>query len=195
MIKRNNAQLDARKAGPADAKHIALIGRQSFTDTFLEHFNREQDCHDYVGKTYSDERVALSVAKKSNLYFTGTVNGSPAGFVKLKPGSRHQSITSENVTELQRIYVAGQYIGTGIGQVLLDKAIEACTGGQPVTLWLAVYKNNLRAIRFYEKNNFRKAGDHKFTIGSQEFAFHIMAIGLNAGPEYVAADALYDFAE
>lgn len=195
MIKRNNMQLDVRKAGPADARHIAMIGRQSFTQTFLPHFNLEKDCHDYVSKTYSDERVTQSVAKKTNLYFIGTVNGSPAGFVKLKPGSGHSSITAENVTELQRIYVAGEYIGSGIGQLLLDKAMEACSGEEPITLWLAVYKNNLRAIRFYEKNNFMKAGNHKFTIGTQEFDFNIMATRLNAGMELITSDALYDFAE
>lgn len=199
MIKRNNARLGARKATPADAKHIAAIGRQSFTDTFLPHFNLEKDCRDYVAKTYSDERVTLSLAKKSNQYFVGTVDGMPAGFVKLKPGSRHSSLAASNVTELQRIYLSAEYIGTGIGQLLLDKVLEACMSEQPITLWLAVYRNNFRAIRFYEKNGFKKAGDHKYTIGSQEFDFDIMAIGLDAGMESVACnaeqDALYDFAE
>jgi ribosomal protein S18 acetylase RimI-like enzyme len=45
----------------------------------------------------------------------------------------------------------------------------------PQCTWLDVLTINLRAIRFYEKNGFRKAGNHEFTIGTQVFYYDVMS--------------------
>lgn len=54
--------------------------------------------------------------------------------------------------QLHAIYVLAAAHGSGIGQHLLD----AVLGDRPAQLWVA--QGNPRAIRFYERNGFRRDG-------------------------------------
>lgn len=57
----------------------------------------------------------------------------------------------DGTKELEAIYTSPETFGTGLGQQLMDQAIE-WTGGAATTLTVVTY--NARAIRFYEKNGF-----------------------------------------
>jgi ribosomal protein S18 acetylase RimI-like enzyme len=168
--------IQIRNATGNDATAIALIGRQSFTDAFGPFFIEQCDCSDYVNKTYTTDRVRQSISNPQNLYFLGCVDGEPVGFVKLKIGSRHPVIVSERQMELQRIYVLKEYHGSGVGQRLMDEAIAATCGGE--MLWLDVYVCNEKALRFYRRNGFVRLGEHRFTIGSQEFLYDVVGLDL-----------------
>lgn len=66
--------------------------------------------------------------------------------------------------ELFALYVLPEYYGTGLGRLLTNEALSRLS--QPkVCLW--VLKDNLRAIRFYEKYGFRADGREKtLTLGT-----------------------------
>jgi len=63
--------------------------------------------------------------------------------------------------------------------------MEACVahalsrGGQ--TLWLWVWEQNPRAIRFYEKCGFTDVGSHPFVMGSEVQTDRVMARGIVRG--------------
>jgi ribosomal protein S18 acetylase RimI-like enzyme len=78
--------------------------------------------------------------------------------------------------ELQKIYVLGERQGKGIGSALLTEVKKIAKEGSPDYLWLDTHISNDQAIRFYEKNGFRKMGRYYFTIGSQTFEYHIMGL-------------------
>lgn len=68
--------------------------------------------------------------------------------------------------EIERIYVLKDFHGQGVGQLLLDKAIELARNANCHSIWLGVWEHNPRAIRFYEKNGFLPYGSHVFKLGS-----------------------------
>lgn len=55
---------------------------------------------------------------------------------------------------LEALYVDSHYYGSGVAQQLMDRAMEWLGGAMPVSLEVASY--NQRAIRYYEKNGFKK---------------------------------------
>lgn len=58
----------------------------------------------------------------------------------------------ENAGEIYAIYLLEDYYGKGVGARLVETALESLKDFQIVALW--VFKDNLRARRFYEKCGF-----------------------------------------
>ena len=52
--------------------------------------------------------------------------------------------------------------------MLYNKAIELARAMQLKYVWLGVWEENVRAIRFYEKNGFKTFDKHVFRLGSDE---------------------------
>lgn len=70
--------------------------------------------------------------------------------------------------ELFALYVLKEYRGTGVAQSLLAATLEQLSKYPTIGLW--VLKENPRAIRFYEKNGFRKTGEEQYlpSVGATE---------------------------
>ena len=78
--------------------------------------------------------------------------------------------------ELQKIYVLSYYHGSGAGNALMQSVLDLAKKMQPDFLWLDTHINNIKAIRFYEKNGFKRSAKHYFTIGSQTFEYDMMCL-------------------
>lgn len=77
------------------------------------------------------------------------------GFVGYDDGGEDAPDTGE----IFALYVLPEYWGTGVGQRLFNAGTERLKAYRKLALW--VLKDNARAIRFYEKNGFRKTGEEK----------------------------------
>src|ERR1700730_10566786 len=159
-------------ATPDDAPAISHIGRNAFRDAFANLFNSKKELDDYLEYTYSVDKLAESIQKQNNVFLLSIADGKPAGFVKLKKHSLNEQLDTVFQAELQKIYVLKQFHGTGVGSSLMKAALRLVEAIEPDCLWLDTHVSNLRAIRFYEKYGFKKAGLHYFTIGSQTFEYH-----------------------
>lgn len=58
----------------------------------------------------------------------------------------------ESAGEIFAIYVLEKYYGTGVGSLLMEKALEELRDREKVALW--VFKENYRAIAFYSRCGF-----------------------------------------
>ncbi len=68
------------------------------------------------------------------------------------------------IAYISNVSVLLEYSGKNIAQKLLENCIEFCKYQQFIEIRLEVNKENLRAIRFYEKNNFIKNSDKNDSI-------------------------------
>ena len=158
------------------APAIAYIGRTAFKQAFAQLFQSCTELDAYLDYTYSVDKIAGSIRKENNIYFIATADGLPVGFAKVKRHSLNDQLDSVFQSELQKLYVLKEYHGCGVGQSLLNAVTKFVESIEPECLWLDTYVGNERAIRFYERNGFRKAGTHHFTIGSQTFEYYLMAL-------------------
>ena len=87
------------------------------------------------------------------------------GYLKLNFKDAQTEKVEENYFEIERIYVLKAFLGQKIGQILFDKAIEIGREKNLEYVWLGVWEENHRAIKFYEKNGFKIFGKHDFVLG------------------------------
>ncbi|MFD2832491.1 GNAT family N-acetyltransferase [Christiangramia antarctica] len=72
-----------------------------------------------------------------------------------------------------------EFHGKKVGKMLYDKAIELAKEKNIDNVWLGVWEENLRAIRFYEKNGFVAFDKHIFKLGNDEQTDIMMKLKLN----------------
>jgi ribosomal protein S18 acetylase RimI-like enzyme len=177
----------------ADNRHagaIASIGRESFHDAFIDFFIKKEDMDQYLGYTYEIEKIKTSIAKPNNVFFLALQDGEPIGFTKIKKQSLQPLLTGDRQMELQKIYLRKIHQRKGIGTSLLRSVTNLAAELKPAYIWLDVLIGNTKAIHFYTTKGFKKSGTHFFTIGSQSFEFHIMALPLSPGPSVDLSAAL-----
>lgn len=169
----NNVQI--RKAIQNDAQIIALLGRINFNETFGHYFEDRNDLIAYFDRTFSVSKFRNGLSNPNNVFWIATMNELPIGYAKLKLRSPSQFIQDLNASQLQKIYVLKDFLSLKVGWKLQNEMLKTASESGSPTIWLSVLNENSRAIRFYDKNDFRKIGTHDFQIGKEQFHFHVMS--------------------
>lgn len=161
------------KATTSDASFIALLARITFTETFGHYFRDKMDLENYLDKTFNVQKIKKSITKPNNVYWLASIDDLPVGYSKLKLNSPSLFSKEEDICQLQKIYVLKDFLSKKVGLALQNTLLEEAKN-KASKIWLSVLKENNRAIRFYEKNDFIKIGDHDFQIGKEHFEFQAM---------------------
>lgn len=160
-----------REAQPTDAMALAEFGARTFEIAFGPD-NNPQDMHDYLMSHYSQAIQRQEIADPNIPTLLAEDSGEMVGFVQLRLDSKHPSVESESVIELWRLYVEPDRMGKGLAQKLMHAVKETARQHGGRALWLSVWKENPRAIAFYQKEGFRIVGEKDFWVGSdQQFDF------------------------
>ena len=153
-----------RKINIDDLETLRNLSIQTFKETF-EEVNTEEDMQKYLDENLSLERLKSELENlDSEFYFIENENKN-LGYLKLNFENAQTEKVEENYFEIERIYVLKAFLGQKIGQILFDKAIEIGREKNLEYVWLGVWEENHRAIRFYGKNGFEIFGKHDFVLG------------------------------
>lgn len=151
------------KAKVKDIQLLADIGRISFVES---HGNSasEADIYEYVKKNYTYEEIREEIRNADNIYQIIYFDKQPAGYSKIIYNVPHTNIPVENVTKLDRIYLLKDFYGLKLGYELFKFNIELSKKNNQSGMWLFVWKENHRAVGFYEKAGFKIIGSHDFKL-------------------------------
>ena len=156
--------MQIRKLDITDLENLQKISITTFRETF-EEVNSEKDMQKYLDENLSLERLKSELENlDSEFYFIENENKN-LGYLKLNFENAQTEKVEENYFEIERIYVLKAFLGQKIGQILFDKAIEIGREKNLEYVWLGVWEENHRAIKFYEKNGFEIFGKHDFVLG------------------------------
>ena len=167
-------KIEIIRAGIAHAATIATIGKKSFRRAFEHLFESKVELLEYLEHTYDPVKLAASLHKESNIYLLALAGEEAVGFAKVKKNSLNEQIESIAQMELQKIYVLHEFHGSGVGAALMKEVKRLARDHYPDYIWLDTHISNEKAIRFYERNGFKKIGKYFFTIGTQVFEYHVM---------------------
>jgi len=158
-----------KKAIVTDAEVLALLGRITYVESHAHFIENKNDLSNYLSEAFSVTKTQQSLNNPKHLFYIVYSNDLPVGYVKLLLDATHESIVSQNSCCLDKIYVLNDFIPLKIGHQLLTFIEDKVKGLGVDTIWLSVYIKNHRAIRFYQKNEFKNVGELNFLVNGTEY--------------------------
>lgn len=154
------------QATTKDLLAVQQIAIATFTETFSA-FNTQTNMKKYVQEKLNEKQLLSELANPDSLFFIARDSVMTVGYLKLNTGKAQTELQDDKAIEIERIYVKASYHGQQVGQILYEKAMEIAKTLKKEFIWLAVWEENPRAIRFYEKNGFAPFDKHTFTLGDE----------------------------
>ena len=156
--------ITVRRALSTDAEIIADISRQAFYEAFAS-FNTADNMEKFMSGPFSRENLLKEFSDARHIFFLALLDDKPVGYAKLTDGEAPVSLDAWRAIELSRIYALKEFTGKKIGQALMDNCIRFAKENNWQVIWLGVWENNLRAIKFYRQLGFEKFSEHIFMLG------------------------------
>jgi len=166
-----------RKANLKDIEKLKEIGKQTFFETFSSG-NSEENMSEYLESGFSTEKLEIELTDENAEFYFAEIGTNIIGYLKVNLALAQTEIKTDNALEIERIYVLKEFHGKKVGQALYEKAIELAKGKGVEYVWLGVWEQNPRAIRFYEKNGFVAFDKHIFKLGNDEQIDVMMKLNL-----------------
>ena len=170
--------MNIRKINIQDLEKLKGIGKLTFAETFSSE-NSEENMKEYLENGFSTEKLTAEQTDQNAEFYFAELDGKTIGYLKVNVGQSQTEIKDKNALEIERIYVLKEFHGKKVGQILYDKAIELAKEKNVEYVWLGVWEQNPRAIRFYEKNGFKAFDKHVFKLGTDKQTDIMMKLKLN----------------
>lgn len=142
---------------------ITELGAKSFIESH-GHSASETDIRNYVSMHFNLSIFEKELSDPQNVYHLVFVNSVPAAYSKLRLNTPMPGNDEKHLCKLDRLYALKDFYDTGIGKHLFDVNVQYAKTHQQNGMWLYVWTENHRAIKFYEKQGFENAGDTYFKI-------------------------------
>ena len=156
-------------ATEADTEVLALLGRLTWAESHGHYVEDKNDVLKYLNENFSISKTKQNINDTNILFCIIYVDDLPVGYTKLVINASNKNVTSQNQCQLERIFILNDFIPLKIGQQLLTFVEEQAKQLQLDTIWLTVYIKNKRAIRFYERNEFKNVGEINFIVNGKAY--------------------------
>lgn len=166
-----------RKTSIPDLPRLIKISRQTFAETFAE-VNSEEDMQKYLSENLSENQLRSELENQDSEFYFAENENEILGYLKLNFGKAQTENQGNQSIEIERIYVLKEFLRMKIGQLLLEKSLEIAKEKNAEFIWLGVWEENERAIKFYEKNGFEIFGKHDFILGTDHQTDLLMKLNL-----------------
>ncbi len=161
--------MQIRPASPADAPALAALGERLWRETYtglIPQANLEL----HLAATFGLVQQTGELVDPANWTLVLEADGAPLGYALLRahgPKTATTAVPFERPLEVVRFYVDRTLHGRGAAQALMAEVLARAEAAGHDGVWLQVWEQNPRAIRFYTKAGFMDAGDATYRIGEQ----------------------------
>ncbi len=153
----------------ADADALAVIGRRTFIDTFVDGFGIPYPADDlthHLDSSFSPAAFAQKLAEPGAAWWVAERDGELLAFANAGPNGLPHPDADPSHMELRRLYVDKSAQGLGLGTALLARSLEWMEANTSGPLWIGVWSQNLKAQKLYAAYGFEKAGEYQYPVGS-----------------------------
>jgi ribosomal protein S18 acetylase RimI-like enzyme len=160
-------QQSIRRATEADAALLAELGARTFAESFADQ-NTPEDMAAYLAQSFGPELLREELADPQNTFLILENGGVAIGYAHLRAGEPPACVSGPKAIELSRLYVLSTFQGSGVGARLMEACLSEARQAGYQTMWLGVWKQNVRAQAFYQRWNFSVVGEHIFQLGADQ---------------------------
>ena len=158
-----------RPARPDDAAALAVLGRQTFVDTFVDGFGIPYPADDlaaFLDKSFSVETISSKLVEPGTAWWVAERDGAILGFANTGPNTLPHPDAQPSHAELRRLYIGRYAQGLGLGTKLLKLALDWMEAHTDGPLWVGVWSGNEKAQKLYAAYGFEKAGEYDYPVGA-----------------------------
>ena len=172
-----------RPATPADASAVAEFAHRCFQEAYQTVMEPELMTR-VLRDQFAPAQQRAEIEHPSAAWVLAEIDGVLAGYAYLRRGRIPAIGAPADPVELARFYVDQSWHGRGVARLLMDATVARARALGGRTLWLAVWQRNPRAIAFYRKYGFTKAGACSWeqTPGALEDDLMMLELGSDTGP-------------
>jgi diamine N-acetyltransferase len=167
-----------RQAVSGDSNVIADLSARTFISAY-QGMLHEEALQGFVRSAFSHEKIQEEMDLPGNQFLLAYEDETPIGYAFLREAGPPMGVQGEKPVELARIYLEEDVTGKGYGSRLMEACIELAIQSGYSILWLGVWEQNERAIRFYEKMGFNQAGTLPFLFGDDLHTDRVMVLSIS----------------
>lgn len=163
-----------RRALPADAARLSLLGRATFLESYA-HLLPVEDILEHAEKQHAPGRYADWLANSScHCWLAEAAGGAPVGYLVGTPPDLPLPDMDPRDLEVRRVYVLHRFQGLGLGRWLMDEALTSAAAAGYRRILLGVYSRNEHALAFYARLGFTQVGTREFRVGAHDYHDYIL---------------------
>lgn len=151
------------KTSKKDAEDLRVLAITTFRESH-GHSATKQDIDDYINAKFTLETIQEELSVASNVFHFIYVNEELAGYSKISYNTAYENLTQPNSTKLERLYVLEKFHDLKIGKQLMDFNVNLARKNAQSGIWLYVWTENHRAVRFYKNYGFQQIAEADFQI-------------------------------
>jgi ribosomal protein S18 acetylase RimI-like enzyme len=154
-----------RLASSDDAEALSALAERTFRETFSES-NTPSDINAYCADAFGVDVQRRELDDPSTATLVAERDGNFIAYAQVVSHAAPASVAAQRPIELKRFYLDKAFHGSSLSHALMRATRERAEASGADVMWLGVWEHNPRAIRFYEKNGFRRVGEQIFTVGT-----------------------------
>lgn len=152
-----------RTIAPNEAPILSKIAVKTFVESHGASAS-ETDIQAYIAEKYTLQQFENELNNPANHYYFICVDDQIAGFSKLVMNVPFNEKNESNFAKLERLYLLEEFYDLKLGHELFQFNCDLAKQHSQKGIWLFVWTENHRAIRFYSKAGFEIVGSHNFKI-------------------------------
>ncbi len=165
-MRNKEAEIFIRTASKSD---LAILENLCKT-TFLEAYSynpADENVQLYFAENFEKDILSRELEDPKISFLIGTFEGKDVGYAKINRDKKLNGISDKQVLSIEKIYLLQEFIGKKIGLSLLNHTLEIASKENFKKIWLIVWQDNVKAIKFYRKSGFKITGFHEFRMGKE----------------------------
>ena len=162
-----------RVANTADSALLSALSAQTFREAYSS-TDDPAEIERYVEEHFTRSKMLQLLSDPHSTVLLVEDGDEVIGYAHVRMQSEVPAFIEVNrvrapVLELSRLYFTRAATGKGHGKALMRAVYEEARRRACDAIWLGVYSINDRAIRFYEREGFERAGAYQFTLGRMTY--------------------------
>ncbi len=165
--------LQFRRCVAEDLDALRAISVKTYYETFAA-VNTPENMEAYLQAAYNEQKLCRELMDGNQEFYFLYAGDTLAGYLKINEAPAQVEFHDPKALEIERLYVSKEFLGIGLGQYLMDKAVAMAQERSKEYIWLGVWEHNERAQRFYKRNGFYQIGAHSFIMGDDDQTDYLM---------------------
>lgn len=166
-----------RRGEADDLDQLVVLCASTFRETYGPHSPME-DVERHIALHFTRAHIEAELADPKSTTLVAMLAGKLVGYVLLRSGRTTACVTGPDPIQLSRIYLSVGSIGQGHGSSLMSASLAEARRMGGRTLWLSLWDQNHRALKFYIRWGFQQVGLMDFEFGGHPYVDPVMARAL-----------------